>query len=131
MKISHLILLLSLLGTMASACKNAFMTKEKYLAEYDAFIEDVRAQKDKLTEADWAKLDQQHERYSTELYNKFKAELSTSDNIHVKRNQISYIGMKGIKGLFDLLGDDLGSEVEQSVDELKSLMKALDSSMVQ
>ena len=107
------------------------MTKEKYLEQYDSFIEDLKANKAKLSDAEWEALDLEHERFSTELYNKFKPELSTADNIHVKRNQITYIGMRGLKGILDIFDEDLGGEVKESVEELKQLMKSLDSKFIQ
>lgn len=84
-------------------------TKQEYLEEYKAFIEEVSAKASSYTESDWADKTAKFEKFSVEWYEKFKDELSLGEQMQVTAYAAS----------FGYLKSDVDDFVNDLVDDVK------------
>jgi hypothetical protein len=103
--------------TMAFSC--APTTKEKYMADYKRFVDEVAANYKSFTPDDWRKANETFEQFNNEWYNKFKHEFSIEDKFRITGYQVKYNAVKA--------GNEMGKFYDQylknDVDELRAKIK--------
>jgi uncharacterized protein YjcR len=91
-----------------SSCSQ--MTKEKYLSEYESFIQQVKDNQTIYTEKNWQRQDRVFYKFSTVLYKRFENEYTLVDNYLLTKYSTQYIiyRYKGdAKKLYDVIREDL------------------------
>ena len=108
------LLLLFLIGC------SAFYSKSNYIEDFTSFVQETKDNCAKYTEEDWVNADEQYDKYTVELYEKFKLELTSEDKLTIGKLQGSYTVLKVKKGANELLeqGKDLLNQAEGIVDEV-------------
>lgn len=90
---------------MLSSCTE---TKESYIKDFDAFIEEVKADAAEYTDADWEKVQKEYVEFAEAKYEKFSAELTSDEMIEVTKLKAAYLAVRAKQGLNDAL--DKGSK---------------------
>lgn len=117
-------ILLVLISLAMIAC--APMTKERYMERYAEFMDEISQNASSYTENDWVKKDKQYQKYSDELYNKFKKELTASDKLTLAGYKIKYTYYRGLSGTSNWLMDVVnGIDVDAAVSRIKSCTNEL------
>lgn len=65
-------------------------SKESYLEDYGKFMNDVAEEKKHFTDKQWAELDEKHEKFTGEWYDKFEEDFTFQDLIVLKKNEFQY-----------------------------------------
>lgn len=112
--ISIFILIVFLIGC------SAFYSKSNYIEDFTSFVKETKDNCAKYTEDDWVNADKQYDKYTGELYEKFKLELTSEDKLAIGKLQGAYTVLKVKKGANELLeqGKDLLNQAEGIVDEV-------------
>lgn len=104
------------LAFMMMAC--APTTKEEYLENYKAFIEEISENSSSYTEADWAEKAEEYAKFTGEWYNKFESEFTLSEKMQVAANAVSYNYHKGCSNVKETI-DELGKEYEDEIEQIE------------
>lgn len=104
-------------------------TKQEYLEEYKAFIEDVSENASSYSESDWADKTSEFEKFTGEWYEKFKDELSLGEQMQVTAYAASFGYHKGISSASEIVNgivdevknglNEAGKEIENIVDDIE------------
>ena len=87
-----------------ASCKPE-LTKQSYLNQYNQFITEVNEKRNNPN-FNWGKYDTQFERLSQTLYDRFENELTFSEKVTCRRNELTYLlirsqnEMSVLKGVF-------------------------------
>ncbi|MDF1699469.1 MAG: hypothetical protein P1U56_26690 [Saprospiraceae bacterium] len=109
-------LLILLIGF--SSCNHVVDSKESYLKEYQAFIEEVKENKNNYSEEKWKKKDEEFTKFSEELYQKYQNELSFMEQARIAKYAIQYGSTRGIKALDNALKS---GEIEDAIEEFTNI----------
>ncbi len=112
-----------MLTILLISCSTAPQTKEQYLKSYESFVEDVKKNKEKYSDNEWKKADEKFSTLRNEMYEKFKGDLTTAEELTIGKYEFQYNLAKGgnsIKGLFD------SKEVKDALGELKNILSDTD-----
>ncbi len=123
--------IIALVAMLFVAC--APTSKESYLKQYDAFIEEASQIYRDCTTEDWSKMIEKFEKFSEEYYNKFENELSSSEKLKVLSYEAKFIGYQSyidmkditknadevINGVISDVKDYVNNDLKNDVDELK------------
>jgi len=101
-----------------SSCKNAVNSKESYLKEYKSFIEEVKLNKNKYTEEEWKKKDEEFSTFSEELYGKYQDELRFLEQARIAKYALQYGSTRGINALNNALEN---GEIEDAIKEITDI----------
>ncbi|MEI7747653.1 MAG: DUF6565 domain-containing protein [Chlorobiaceae bacterium] len=99
----------ALIILLLSSC-NVFYSKDKYINDFQVFVDKVEQNYQEYTEADWVSTDKEYEKYTVEYYNKYKAELTEKDKYALGK----------IKGAYNVL--KLKKEVKKVFDQTKEVL---------
>ncbi|MEM9549104.1 MAG: DUF6565 domain-containing protein [Bacteroidota bacterium] len=123
------LLALFVLSIGISSCKKPIVTKEDYLTEYKAFIDDVKENKNNYSEEDWKKKDEAFKRFSEELYEQYENELGFFEQARIAKYALVYASTRGVKALDRALDDgELEDAIEEFTDYIdKDLKKDIDN----
>lgn len=123
MKTMLAILWLSLFGM---SCGQGPGSKEQYLQEYEAFLEKLDGNQADYSPNDWKAHDELFQKYQTEWYQKFEADLSPNDKRQLSQYQRRYDRMKNsgsnilpLDGLENLIQGAAGFLESGKLDEIK------------
>ena len=101
-----LIVMMSALMFASCATDQCGPTKEKFLENYERFVDKVES-KDLAPDTEaWENLDQKFDKYLTECYTEFENDLTNSERIDFATNTVRYYYTKYGKGLSEQLGSD-------------------------
>ncbi len=128
----HFVVALMLWVLVACAPKS----KEKYLADYKEFVEEVKREHGEYDDEDWAWADENFLKYSKEWHSKFADELTLKEELKVSRLNLQYNALRGSKdlkdlfdtmfdeedGLIPILRDEYGDDVKSMAEDLKEKM---------
>lgn len=98
------ILFIFISATLLFATSCAPMTKERYLAEYKEFIEEVKANSKNYGDGNWASADEQFQIYSEEYYTKFEDEFTMKEKLTLASWSIQYGTLRSTKAIKDMMG---------------------------
>lgn len=96
--------LFAIFALVLVSCKPP-LTKQSYLEQYNQFISDVNKKRNSPN-FKWDKYDLQFERLSQTLYERFENELTFSEKVICRRNELSYLLLRSqnevsvLKGVF-------------------------------
>lgn len=107
-----------LMACLAMILMVSCQTKDSYLKDFNAFVEDVKAESAEYTEEDWQKVDDKFTKFSTELYTKFEEELSVEEKAEIVKLQAVYAGVKVKSGV-----KNAAKKVDKFLDGLKGSKK--------
>ena len=101
------------------ACAPA--TKEDFLNEFSAFVEEIEQKENKQVDVDWTAKDKAFDQYTSEMYTKFKSEMSIMDEVKFNANKVRYNVRRHKSGFLDELLKDkdlikLRRELKQYID---------------
>lgn len=65
-------------------------SKESYLADYKAFISEVKEGSENLTDQEWLEVDEKHEKFTGKWYDKFEDEYTWKDQIVLTKYKFQY-----------------------------------------
>lgn len=112
-------IILILIASAIVSC--APLSKDSYMERYAKFMTEVSQNASSYTENDWIKHDKQYYKYSEELYQKFCAELTTSDKLTLAGYKIKYSYYRGLCKSSSWLMDTVNSiDVDSAVSGIKS-----------
>lgn len=103
---------------LTAAILASCQSKESYIKDFEAFIEDVKAECDEYTLEDWEKADKKFARFSEETYKKFADELSLEEKMEIAKCQTAYAAMKAKAGI-----KNLGKDIQEAAKKLDEAMK--------
>ncbi len=125
------------LAVLIFSCNTAPNTKEQYLNDYSSFIKDIKENKAKYSEEEWAKKDEEFSKYSSELYSEFEGEMGLLEKGKIAKYAINYATARGtsafneaIKGddinnafkdIKNIFNDDVKSDFDQAFEDLKQV----------
>lgn len=92
---------------LTAAILASCQSKESYIKDFYAFIEDVKAECDEYTLEDWEKADK-----------KFADELSLEEKMEIAKCQTAYAAMKAKAGI-----KNLGKDIQEAAKKLDEAMK--------
>ena len=81
-------------------------TKEKFLENYEKFVDRVEAKDLASDKEAWQNLDQKLDKYINECYTEFEQDLTNSERIDFASSTVRYYYTKYGKGLSEQLGSD-------------------------
>ncbi len=81
-------------------------TKEKFLENYEQFVDRVESKDLASDKEAWQSLDQKLDKYITECYTEFENDLTNSERIDFASNTVRYYYTKYGRGLSEQLGSD-------------------------
>jgi len=114
-KISSVFLVLTI---CLISCKAPVDSKDSYLKEYKAFVEEIKDHKQDYSEEDWKEKDLEFKKFSSELYHKYESELGFLEQARIAKYAIIYGSNRGVSALNTVLEDE---EVEKTIEELRNL----------
>ena len=100
------------------SCKAPVDSKESYLKEYKAFVEEIKEHSEDFSAEKWKEKDIEFKKFSTELYQKYESELGFLEQARIAKYAIMYASTRGVNALNTVLEDE---EIEKSIEELKTL----------
>ena len=83
-----LILVGILLALLLSSCSP--QTKESYLEDYEAFVNQVDKENKDYTDEDWKEIEEEYEKYNGEWYNKFEDEFTWKEELVLTKYQFQF-----------------------------------------
>ncbi len=89
-------------------------SKDKYLQEFDGFIQEVSDNYKTYTEQEWARMSEKYEKFVGEWYDKYESELTTKEELHVISNQTKWFYFEKVMNGISAL-----DEAVQSIDTEK------------
>jgi hypothetical protein len=98
----------------------SFYSKDDYLKDFNKFINDVETNFESFSEEDWKLKDADFQNYTTELYEKFKEELTDDDQKLIGKLKTKYLLVKSkseMKNLGKQINDGL-NQLKGAVDEI-------------
>lgn len=109
---------LILLSTLYS-CEPPINSKESYLKEYRAFIDEIKEDKDTYSEEEWKEKDKEFKKFSEELYGQYESELGWSEQLRVGKYAVVYGTSRGASALGDAIkeGGGILGEISEIFDE--------------
>ncbi len=113
MKTPKLLLLASIM--LMVSCAPA--SKEKYLQKFDEFIQEVSANKDSYTEADWTRMTEKYNKFSGEWYDKFEGELTLLEKGQVVANEGKWLYIQNLSGIISELDKAIQSIDTEKIKE--------------
>ena len=87
--------------TLLSSCVP--MTKEKYLEQYEEFINEVSKDHEKYTEEDWEKAEEKLKKFNEEWYKKFEEEFTLKDEMKISKYTAMFNMYKTASDFNDIL----------------------------
>jgi hypothetical protein len=87
-------------------------SKEAYIEKFGSFIDRVQSEYKMYSEADWDRADKKFEKFTGDWYEKFKDDLSISDELVIKGYQTRYYIFKAADGTVDYFNDELRGDYE-------------------
>ena len=107
-------------------------TKQDYLEEYKAFIEEVSENASSYSESDWADKTSEFEKFSGEWYEKFKDELSLGEQMQLTAYAASFGYHKSnVDDLVNDIVDDVKEGLNEAGKEIGSMMEEIEESLNQ
>lgn len=103
-----------------SSC-NYPVTKEKYLSEYETFIDEVKQNYPKYNDVNWKEKDKEFSKFNDKLYQKLKGKLTPTEQIRIKRFDFVYNLVRGNITLSDLASGKYNQIISDNLTELKSV----------
>ncbi len=100
MKFLNTILFFAIVAVFVSCAPTS---KEKYMAQFDAFITQVSQECDTYTEKDWQKMEQKYNKFTTEWYYKFEPELTLKEEVRIKAWQLKWNAIYSIDAFGDFV----------------------------
>jgi len=109
---------ITVLAAMFAAC-SLVMTKEKYIADYTAFMNEIEANRDSYTEQIWVQKDKLFEKYSGELYKKFESKLTAREKYDLAKNAVEYTVYRNKDLALDIFSDilDGGKKIQNELSD--------------
>lgn len=101
-----------------SSCKPVIDSKDSYLKEYKAFIEEIKENKNEYSEEDWKKKDEEFTTFSEELYDKYQEELSFMEQARIAKYALQYGSTRGLKAINNAIE---GEEIEDAIEEFTNI----------
>lgn len=120
-------------SVLLMSCSTAPSSKDEYIDDYATFIEDLKVNKDNLTEEQWKEKDKAFEKFSNELYGEFEKDLGIAEQIKIGKNAFQYAKMRGTSALKNVKEsgelDDAIKELKDAIDgdEIKDAIKEFKS----
>lgn len=103
-------------------------TKQDYLEEYKAFIEEVSENASSYSESDWADKTSEFEKFSGEWYEKFKDELSLGEQMQLTAYAASFGYHKSnVDDLVNDIVDDVKEGLNEAGNQVGSMMDEIES----
>lgn len=103
-------------------------TKQDYLEEYKAFIEEVSENASSYSESDWEDKTAEFEKFSKEWYEKFKEELSLGEQMQVTAYAASFGYHKSnVDDLVNDIVDDVKEGLNEAGNQVGSMMDEIES----
>lgn len=115
------------------SCSSAPSSKDEYLKNYSTFIEDLKVEKDNLTEEQWKEKDKAFEKFSTELYNEYEKDLGYAEQFKIGKHALQYARIRGLSALKNVNEsgefDNALNEIKEAIngDEFKDAIKEIKS----
>ncbi|HOP03059.1 MAG TPA: hypothetical protein PL017_03450 [Tenuifilaceae bacterium] len=104
------ILILTLMATIFFACEPT--SKEKYMADYKRFVDEVAAQGSNYTADDWKKANETFSKFNNEWYKKFESEFTLNDKARILGYQVKYNAVKAGSEIGKFYNQYLKNDVE-------------------
>ena len=79
-------------------------SKEAYLEEFTAFIDEVSADHDTYTAKDWKKAREKYSKFSGDWYDKFESEMSITEKAKVKALQAKCLYYSDVEDALQTVG---------------------------
>lgn len=98
------------------SCSSAPTSKDEYLKEYATFMEDLKANKENITEEEWKEKDKAFEKFSKELYAEFENDLGLGEQIKIGKHAFQYATMRGTSALKNV---NESGELKNAINEIK------------
>lgn len=114
------------LVAMLVAC--APMSKENYMEQYADFMTEVSEKASSYTEKEWTKCDEKYKRFSEDLYEKFKSEMTMSEKLMLAGYEVKYQYYR-VKSTVDFDGivDGVNSFIDSfNEDDVNTLLDMMD-----
>ncbi len=96
-------------------------TKEQYLKDYSAFIQDLKENKDNLSEEQWAEKDKQFKAFSDELFNQYKDEMGALEKINVGKHAFQYTRLRGMNAFKNI---SESGELDEAIKDIKDVVNS-------
>ncbi len=97
------------------------MSKEKYMDRFASFIEEISLDYEGYSPENWAKMDEQFEKFTGEWYEKFEKEISLKEEIKIQGYKIKYAYYQTLSTGESLLNDIMNSiDVEGMKEEINN-----------
>ncbi|MBV5313646.1 MAG: hypothetical protein JZU47_10145 [Prolixibacteraceae bacterium] len=103
---------------------SVFYTKNNYIHDFNSFIKDVKENYANYSESDWIRVDKQYTKYTGELYEKFKPELTTEEMLTIGKLKGTYTALKVKKGANELF-DQAKEMINQAKEVLDSTVETI------
>lgn len=111
---------LVLISMLAFITGCAPQSKEAYMDDYEAFIEEVQEDHKAYSDDDWQEKDEQFKQYAEDWAKKFEEELTLTDQLKVAKHAITYAVLSAKQQTGGILRELLEDE---DVQELKKELK--------
>lgn len=103
------------------SCSSAPDSKAEYLKDYSSFMEDIKKNKDSLTEAEWKEKDKQFEKFSSELYGQYENDLGIVEQVKIGKHGLQYAKMRGLSALKNV---SESGELQDAIKEIKDVVNS-------
>lgn len=96
------------------------MSKESYMERYADFVNEVGQNASNYNEKEWARQDEMCDKYTNEWYEKFEAELTTSEKLRIASYEVKYYYYRGLIKSKNWLENNINSiDLKSSISTLK------------
>ena len=95
MNLKSMVLLIAVLMTMSS-CENIPLTKDRYLSQYDTFMEEVQKEYNDFDANAWTLADAKFKKFSRDYYDQFYDELSKGEQMQLRLYRLDYLKYKAL-----------------------------------
>lgn len=115
-----------MVAIMAIGCSP--MTKESYMADYEAFVDEVLAEYKSYTTEVWTDKEEQFELYRTEYYNRFKGEMTTEERAKVLYYEVLFSGCRAYDKSADFINGvrqayNIDQKLEEGIESAKDYVE--------
>lgn len=109
--------------TFAScATEQCGSSKEKFLENFEEFVDNVESKDLESDKEAWQNLDQSLDKYLNECYTEFEDNLTNSERIDFASNTVRYYYVKYGKGLSEQLGSDPDEFARKMAENLEGFL---------
>ncbi len=95
------------------------MSKESYLKQYAAFMDEISNNSEKYSENDWKNADEKFKNFDDVWYKKFKAEMDFEDKIKTTQYNLQYLFYRNKGAASDVINKYLNKGYEALKEQVK------------